>query len=154
MTVPKIDVPALPTDSITRYPEPFRQAVLGRSRKRLGDAVGLTQFGVNLSTLKPGAWSSQRHWHAAEDELVYVLEGELVLVEDDGETVLRPGDAAGWKANAATGHCLINRGTGDAVYLEIGSRVTDERVVYPDIDMTLERDASGARYLHKSGEPY
>jgi uncharacterized cupin superfamily protein len=154
VTVPRIDVAALPTDSITRYPEPFRQAVLGRSRKRLGDAVGLTQFGVNLSTLKPGAWSSQRHWHAAEDELVYVLEGDLVLVEDDGETVLKPGDVAGWKANAGNGHCLINRGTRDAVYLEIGSRVTDERVVYPDIDMTLERDASGARYLHKSGEPY
>jgi uncharacterized cupin superfamily protein len=152
--VPKIDIAGLPTDSVTRYPEPFRQAVLGRSRKRLGDAVGLTQFGVNLSTLKAGAWSSQRHWHAAEDELVYVLEGELVLVEDHGETVLKPGDAAGWKANAANGHCLINRGTRDAVYLEIGSRFTDERVVYPDIDMTLERDAAGARYLHKSGEPY
>ena len=152
--MPKIDVPGLPTDSITRYPEPFRQAVLGRARKRLGDAVGLTQFGVNLTTLEPGAWSSQRHWHAAEDELVYILEGELVLVEDGGETVLKPGDAAGWKANAANGHCLINRGTRDAVYLEIGSRVTDERVVYPDIDMKLERDASGARYLHKSGEMY
>jgi uncharacterized cupin superfamily protein len=152
--MPRIDVAGLPADSLTNYPEPFRQAVLGRSRKRLGNAAGLTQFGVNLTTLKPGAWSSQRHWHAAEDELVYVLEGELVLVEDAGETVLRPGDAAGWKADAGNGHCLINRGIGDAVYLEIGSRVTDERVVYSDIDMTLERDASGARYLHKSGEPY
>jgi uncharacterized cupin superfamily protein len=152
--MPKIDVADLPTDTINRYPEPFRQAVLGRFRKRLGDSVGLTQFGVNLTTLKPGAWSSQRHWHEAEDELVYVLEGELVLVEDAGETVLKPGDAAGWKANAGNGHCLINRGTRDAVYLEIGSRLTSERVVYSDIDMKLERDAAGARYLHKSGEPY
>jgi uncharacterized cupin superfamily protein len=152
--MPKIDVAALPTDNITNYPEPFRQAVLGRLRKRLGNAAGLTQFGVNLTTLKPGAWSSQRHWHEAEDELVYVLEGELVLVEDAGETVLKPGDAAGWKANTANGHCLINRGTRDAVYLEVGSRITEERAVYPDIDMKLERDASGVRYLHKSGEPY
>ena len=152
--MPKIDIAGLPTDSITNYPEPFRQAVLGRLRKRLGNAAGLTQFGVNLTTLKPGAWSSQRHWHEAEDELIYLIEGELVLVEDDGETLLQPGDAAGWKANAGNGHCLINRGTEDAVYLEIGSRFVDERVVYSDIDMKLERDASGARYLHKSGEPY
>ena len=90
--MPKIDISALPVDTRTGYPEPFRQAVIGRERKRLGNAVGLAQFGVNLSRLKPGAASSQRHWHAHEDELVYVLEGELVLVEDDGETVLRPGD--------------------------------------------------------------
>jgi uncharacterized cupin superfamily protein len=154
VNVPKIDIVNLPTDSVTNYPEPFRQAVLGRLRKRLGNAAGLTQFGVNLTTLKPGAWSSQRHWHAAEDELIYLIEGELVLIEDDGETLLQPGDAAGWKANAANGHCLINRGPNDAVYLEIGSRLVDERVVYSDIDMKLERDASGARYLHKSGEPY
>jgi uncharacterized cupin superfamily protein len=152
--MPKIDVAALPTESNTNYPEPFRQDVIGRSRKRLGNAAGLTQFGVNLTTLQPGAWSSQRHWHEAEDELVYVLEGELVLVEDGGETVLKPGDAAGWKANAANGHCLINRGTRDAVYVEIGTRMPAERVVYSDIDMRFERDASGARYLHKSGEPY
>ena len=152
--MPKIDRSKIPFANNPSYPKEFAGVIEGREKQKLGDAVGLTQFGVNLSTLKPGAWSSQRHWHAAEDELVYILEGELVLVEDGGETVLKPGDAAGWKANAANGHCLINRGTRDAVYLEIGSRVTDERVVYPDIDMTLERDASGARYLHKSGEPY
>jgi uncharacterized cupin superfamily protein len=152
--MPKIDIAGLKIDSSTNYPEPYRQAVIGRERKRLGNAVGLDQFGVNLTTLKPGAWSSQRHWHEAEDELVYMLEGEVVLCEDGGETVLRPGDAAGWKANAGNGHCLINRTQRDAVFLEIGTRSKRERVVYPDIDMRVERDASGPRYLHESGEPY
>jgi uncharacterized cupin superfamily protein len=152
--MPKIDIASLSIDASTNYPEPFRQAVVGRLRKRLGNAVGLDQFGVNLTTLKPGAWSSQRHWHEAEDEFVFVLEGELVLREDDGETVLKSGEAAGWKANSGNGHCLVNRTGRDAVFLEIGRRSTHERVVYPDIDMRLERDASGLRYLHKSGEPY
>jgi len=152
--MPKIDIAGLKIDTFTGYPEPYRQAVAGRLRKRLGNAVGLDQFGVNLTTLKPGAWSSQRHWHECEDELVYVLEGEVVLCEDEGETVLRPGDAAGWKANAPNGHCLINRTDRDAVYLEIGTRAPRERATYPDIDMLAERDDSGMRYLHKSGEPY
>ena len=152
--MPKIEIANLKLDSSTNYPEPYRQAVLWRQRKRLGNAVGLDQFGVNLTTLKPGAWSAQRHWHAKEDELVYVLEGELVLCENEGEIVLKPGDAAGWKANAGNGHCLINRSRRDAVYLEIGARSVREKVEYPDIDMRLERDENGARYLHKSGEPY
>jgi uncharacterized cupin superfamily protein len=152
--MPKIDIASLKIDSSSNYPQPYRQAVAGRQRLRLGNAAGLDQFGVNLTTLKPGAWSSQRHWHEAEDELIYVLEGELVLCEDAGEIVLRPGDAAGWKANSGNGHCLINRSGRDAVFLEIGTRSTHERVVYPDIDMRVERDASGSRYLHKSGEPY
>jgi uncharacterized cupin superfamily protein len=152
--MPKIDIAALAIDTATNYPEPYRQAVAGRRRKRLGNAVGLTQFGVNLTTLKPGAWSSQRHWHEAEDELIYMLEGEVLLCEDEGEIVLKPGDAAGWKANAANGHCLINRTDRDAVFLEIGSRSGTERAVYPDIDMRMERDPSGSRYLRKSGEPY
>jgi uncharacterized cupin superfamily protein len=152
--MPKIDIANVPVDTTRPYPEPFRQVLIGRERKRLGNAVGLTQFGVNLTTLEPGAWSSQRHWHETEDELIYMLEGEVVLCEDGGETVLRPGDAAGWKANAGNGHCLINRTDRDAVFLEIGTRSPSERVVYPDIDMRLERDASGSRYMHKSGEPY
>src|ERR1700688_2397992 len=98
--MPKIDIANLNADSVTGYPEPFRQAVLGRARKRLGNAAGLDQFGVNLTTLKPGAASAQRHWHENEDELVYILEGEVVLIENDGETVLKPGDAAGFKANS------------------------------------------------------
>jgi uncharacterized cupin superfamily protein len=152
--MPKIDIANLKIEATTGYPEPFRQAVAGRSRKRLGNAVGLDQFGVNLTTLKPGAWSSQRHWHMAEDELIYMLEGEVVLCEDSGETVLKPGDAAGWKANTPNGHCLINRGARDAVYLEIGTRAKRDRASYPDIDMVNEKDETGVRYLHKSGEPY
>ena len=152
--MPKIDIDKVKIDTYTGYPEPFRQAVAGRERKRLGNAVGLDQFGVNLSRLKPGAASSQRHWHQNEDELVYMLEGELVLVEDGGETVLRPGDAAGWKAGVANGHCLINRTQRDAVYLEIGSRAPREVATYPDIDMRAERDGKGMRYVHKDGVPY
>jgi uncharacterized cupin superfamily protein len=152
--MPKIDIASLPIDIGTNYPEPFHKAVIGRSRKRVGNAVGLSQFGVNLTTLKPGAWSAQRHWHANEDEFVYVLEGELVLCENQGETVLKPGDAAGWKANGGNGHCLINRTQRDAVYLEVGTRLVQETVVYSDIDMRLERDKRNARYLHKNGEPY
>jgi uncharacterized cupin superfamily protein len=152
--MPKIDIPTLAIDTATGYPEPYRQAVAGRLRKRLGNAVGLDQFGVNLTTLKPGAWSSQRHWHTSEDELVYVLEGELVLCEDGGETVLKPGDAAGWKANVPNGHCLINRTERNAVFLEIGTRSKSERASYSDIDMQAVRDDKGTRYLHKSGEPY
>src|ERR1019366_10466134 len=132
--MPKIDIDSLQTDSNTGYPEPFRQIVRGRVRKRLGNAVGLDQFGVNLTTLKPGAASSLRHWHEKEDELVYILEGEVVLIEDDGETVLKPGDAAGFKANVANGHQLFNKAGRDVVYLEIGTRSKHERADYPDLD--------------------
>jgi uncharacterized cupin superfamily protein len=152
--MPKIDIANLETDSKTGYPEPFRQIVLGRVRKRLGNAAGLTQFGVNLTTLKSGAASAQRHWHAAEDEFVYLLAGEVVLCEDGGEVVMGPGDAAGFKAGVANGHCLINRSENDAIYLEVGTRAARERAEYPDIDLRAERDESGMRYLHKSGEPY
>jgi uncharacterized cupin superfamily protein len=116
--------------------------------------VGLDQFGVNLVTLRAGAWSSQRHWHRNEDEFVYVLEGEITLVEDHGEIVLKPGDAAGWKADSRIGHCLINRTQKDAVYIEVGTRAPHETAVYPDIDMRVERDKTGPRYVKKTGEPY
>jgi uncharacterized cupin superfamily protein len=152
--MPKIDIDKLPAESVTNYPDPFWQPLEGRSRKRLGNAVGLSQFGVNLATLRPGAWSSQRHWHRNEDEFVYVLSGELVLCENHSETVLKAGDAAGWKADGKNGHCLINRTQRDAVYLEVGTRVVNDTVVYSDIDMRLERDKNGARYLHKDGAPY
>jgi uncharacterized cupin superfamily protein len=152
--MPKIDIEILKVESSTGYPEPFRQAVLGRSRKRLGNTVGLDQFGVNLTRLAPGAQSSQRHWHEAEDEFVYILEGEVVLCENEGETVLRPGDAAGWKAGVPNGHCLVNRSTRDVVFLEIGSRAKRERAEYPDIDLLYRRDDGGNHYTHKSGEPY
>ena len=152
--MPKIDIAGLAVDTRTNYPPPFDRAVLGRERKRLGNAVGLDQFGVNLTTLKPGAASALRHWHEQEDELVFVLEGELVLIEDAGETVLKPGDAAGFKANSRNGHHLVNRTNRDAVYLEIGARSKHERVDYPDVDLVAVRDDNGARYAHKNGDPY
>ncbi len=152
--MPKIDIPNLKIEISTGYPAPFRDAVAGRERKRLGNVVGLDQFGVNLTRLKPGAASSQRHWHEMEDEFVYIVEGEVVLCENDSETVLRPGDAAGWKAGVANGHCLINRSARDAVYLEIGARAKHDRVDYHGVDMRVVKDDSGMHYLHKSGEPY
>jgi len=152
--MPKIDIASLPVDSRTNYPPPFDRVVAGRERKRLGNAAGLDQFGVNLTTLKPGAASALRHWHQKEDELVYVLEGEVVLIEDEGETVLKPGDAAGFKANVKNGHHLVNRSSRNALYLEIGTRSKYERAEYPDVDMLVVRDENGGRYTHKDGKPY
>ncbi|HMF21708.1 MAG TPA: cupin domain-containing protein [Pseudolabrys sp.] len=152
--MPKIDIDKIPIDTSTGYPAPFNKAVEGRSRKRLARAAGLTHFGVNICTLKPGAASSQRHWHEKEDELVYVLSGEVVLREDSGEIVLKPGDVAAWKAGVANGHCLINRSDRDAVFIEVGTRAPAERAHYSEIDMMVVRDDKGARYTKKSGEPY
>src|SRR5215813_6252433 len=117
----RIDIVALIPVVGTTYPPPFDRPCRARERTKLGDAAGLTQFGVNLLRLPPGAWSSQRHWHTGEDEFVYVLSGEVVLVTDSGEEVLRSGDAAGFPAGDANGHCLQNRSSGDADVLEIGT---------------------------------
>jgi len=152
--MPKIDTDKIELDTSTNYPAPFNKAVEGRARKRLGRAAGLTQFGVNICTLKPGSASSQRHWHENEDEFVYVLEGEVVLCEDGGETVLKSGDAAGWKAGVPDGHCLINRSHRDAVFIEVGTRAATERATYSDIDMMVVRDEGGFRYTRKNGAPY
>src|ERR1700731_3814586 len=152
--MPKIDIANLPVDSRSNYPEPLNKVVVGRSRKRLGVAAGLDQFGVNLTTLKSGAASALRHWHEKEDELVYILEGEVVLIEDEGETVLKPGDAAGFKANTPNGHHLVNRTQRDVVYLEIGTRSKHETATYPDVDLVATRGEAGMRYTRKNGEPY
>jgi uncharacterized cupin superfamily protein len=152
--MPKIEIASVQVEVSTGYPEPYRSVVAGRLRQRLGNVVGLDQFGVNLSRLKPGAQSAQRHWHTAEDEFVFIVEGTLVLCEDDGETVLKAGDAAGFKAGVANGHCLINRSGADAVYLEIGTRARRDEVDYPDIDLRARKDENGLRFTHKSGEPY
>jgi len=152
--MPKIDIASVPIDARTNYPPPHDGVGAGRSRKRLGKAAGLDQFGVNLTTLKPGAASALRHWHEKEDELVYILAGEVVLIENDGETVLRAGDAAGFKANIANGHHLVNKSIGDAVYLEIGTRAKHERAHYSNIDMMMVRDDQGTRFTRKDGTPY
>jgi uncharacterized cupin superfamily protein len=152
--MPKIDIANVPVDARSTYPAPFAKVVAGRERKRLGNAAGLDQFGVNLTTLKPGAASSLRHWHENEDEFVYVLEGEVVLIEDGGETVLGPGDAAGFKANHPNGHHLVNKSARDAVLLEIGTRAKRERAEYSDVDLQAIRDGADVRYTRKNGEPY
>ena len=138
----------------TLYPSPFDEQCRARERKRLGDVAGLKQFGVNLLRLPPGTWSSQRHWHTGEDEFVYVLSGEVVLVNDDGEEVLRAGDAAGFPANDLNGHCLQNRSDRDAQVLEIGTRMTGSVAYYSDIDMAAPAGGKPAAYTHRDGTPY
>ena len=150
--MPKIDVAAVPKRLGVGYPAPFAAMSAGRVRQRLGDAGGLTDFGVNLMRLPPGEWSSQRHWHSHEDEFVYVLEGELVLVEDAGETLLRDGDCAAFPKGSGNGHHLINRSPAVAVYLEAGSRHRDDLTTCSDIDM-MSANADG-RFTHKDGTPY
>ena len=136
------------------YPEPFRSRVLPRARRALGDAAGLTKFGVNYTTLGPGAASSMRHWHTHEDELVFVLAGELVLVTDAGERPIHAGECAGFPAGHADGHQLVNRGTTPAIYLEIGNRDAEDVAHYPDVDLEWNAPGSPDRYSHKDGRPY
>ncbi len=151
--MPKIDLSAVADSSGCSYPPPFKDICLGAVWKKLGDAAGLSDFGVNLVRLPPGKWSSQRHWHTHEDEFVWVLEGEVVCVEDDGDHVLGPGDCVGWKAGATNGHCLQNRSGTVAVYLEVGSRrPAVDGCDYPDIDMVAR--PGEAFYRHRDGVPY
>jgi uncharacterized cupin superfamily protein len=149
----KIQIDQAPIVRGSRYPTPYDAPCHQRVRQRLGDAAGLSQFGVNLTRLPPGTWSSQRHWHGLEDEFIYVLEGELLLVTDQGEELLRAGDCAGFKAGVGDGHHLRNQGTRDAVFLEIGTRsprADAETVDYPDIDLKLR----AGRFVHRDGVPY
>jgi uncharacterized cupin superfamily protein len=151
---PALDPASVTEKGGTGYPEPYRALVAGRFRRRLGDALGLRNFGVNLTRLEPGAASAQRHWHDRQDEFVWVLEGELVLVTDAGEQVLKPGMAAGFPAGVADGHHLINRGTTDAIYLEIGDRSPGDAFYYPDIDMKGHDGGPNAVFLHRDGSPW
>jgi uncharacterized cupin superfamily protein len=151
----RIDIFAVPAVIGTLYPPPFDEPCRSRERRRLGDAAGLTQFGVNLLRLPPGAWSSQRHWHTHEDEFVYVLQGEVMLVTDDGEELLRAGEAAGFKAGVANGHTLQNRSGADAVVLEIGTRApATDATTYPGIDLVAPAGGKPARFTHRDGTPY
>ena len=148
----KIEVEKVPAQRDTGYPAPFAEASAGRLRQRLGNAAGLKDFGVNLTRLPAGEWSAQRHWHSHEDEFVFVLEGEVVLIEDSGETVLRAGDCAGFPKNTGNGHHMINRSGSTAVYLEIGARDIDDVTTCSDVDM-MSTNKDG-RFLHKDGRPY
>jgi uncharacterized cupin superfamily protein len=149
----RIDVNAVPVVTGSSYPPPFGAACAARMRQRLGDAAGLGDFGVNLLRLPPGVWSSQRHWHTAEDEFVFVLEGEVALVTDAGEEILRAGDCAGFPAGIRDGHHLQNRSKHEAVVLEIGSRKpAEDEGEYSDIDMRFLKGRGG--YARKDGTRY
>jgi len=149
--MPKLDLDAIPQVNTTGYPAPFDKDVAGRWVRRLRPAAGLDKLGAAHFVLKPGAWSSQRHWHAVEDELVVILSGECVLVEDGGETVLRAGDVAAWPAGVRNGHCLQNRSDADCVMIAVSAGDTSKDWgEYPDIDLVFrDRD-----YFHKDGTPY
>lgn len=147
----KIDIASAPQRIGSAYPKPYDAPCASRIRTQLGDAAGLSDFGVNLLRLQPGVWSSQRHWHDREDEFIYVVSGEVTLVTDDGETPLKAGDCAGFPKNAPSGHHLINKSTSDAVVLEVGTRTDDDVTIYSDIDMKYDPEAGG--YVRKNGEP-
>jgi uncharacterized cupin superfamily protein len=138
----------------SKYPLPFQSAVAGRVKKRLGDAAGLNNFGVNLVRLAPGSSSALRHWHTRQDELIYVLEGAVSLVTNGGEQVLKPGMAAGFPAGDADGHHLVNRSNSDVVYLEIGDRTSGDSAHYPDDDLIAESSGNGWIFTRKNGEVY
>jgi uncharacterized cupin superfamily protein len=150
--MPKIDIAKAAERKGSGYPAPFHRPCADRVRKRLGDAGGLSDLGVNLLTLPPGVWSSQRHWHSGEDEFVYVLSGEVVLVDDAGEHLLRAGDCAAFPKGEKNGHHLINRSKADAVCLEVGTRSADDFCGYPDIDLQI--DSRTDKFTHRDGTPY
>lgn len=152
--LPALDPATVPERTGSNYPPALRGPEENRIKQALGDALGLTGFGVNLVRLPPDSWSSIRHWHAREDEFVYVLEGEIILVTEEGEQVLGPGAAAGFPAGKADGHHLINRGSATATYIEVGNRSPEEAVTYPDVDLRLQRSPGNRVYTNRKGEPY
>jgi uncharacterized cupin superfamily protein len=146
----KIDLSAVPVQTGSSYPRPFDAPCRGQSFQRMARYAGLTQFGVNLTVIEQGAWSSQRHWHSHEDEFIWVLEGELTLITDAGEEILRAGDCAAFRRGDPDGHHLVNKSSRPAKVLEIGNSNPQDRCTYPDIDMV----ADGAGYTHRDGKPY
>jgi uncharacterized cupin superfamily protein len=152
--MPKIDLAKVPVKTGSIYPEPYAAQMQGRSSLRLGQAGGLTQFGVNLVILAPGARSSLRHWHRNEDEFVMVTEGECVLVQDAGETLMLPGDCAAFPAGDPDGHCFINRSTTEARFLVVGTKAPSEVATYSDVDMVVVMEGGSARFTYKDGTPW
>ncbi len=139
----------------TGYPDPFRENVVSRAKRALGDAFGLSRYGVNLVDLSPGTWSSQRHWHTHEDEFIYVISGQLTLITDAGEQILTPGMVAGFPAGDSDGHHLINKSDEAAAYLEVGDRKSQDEVFYPDIDLLYKVNAEGEHeFTNRDGVPY
>lgn len=144
----------IPDKTSSNYPEQFKSLVAGRSKKRLGDAAGLQNFGVNLVKLAPGSCSALRHWHTKQDEFIYVLEGEITLITDSGEQTLTPGMAAGFCSGVADGHHLINRSNSIVTYLEIGDRTSGDQVNYPDVDLVANDNPNGWVFTRKDGSLY
>jgi uncharacterized cupin superfamily protein len=159
VTTPPLKLPAIDPATVeskpgSNYPAQFKPRVAGRSKRRLGDALGLNNFGVNLTTIKPGSASALRHWHAKQDEFVYIVSGELVLVSDTGEQLLTAGMCAGFPAGKADGHHLVNRSTRDAVYLEVGDRTPGDAAAYSDDDLVARAVDGGWQFTRKDGTPY
>jgi uncharacterized cupin superfamily protein len=154
LRLPALEPASVPERRGSGYPEPFRSRMGDRVKRRLGDACGLTRFGVNLVTLPPGGQSALRHWHTAEDEFVYVLEGEVTLVTDGGEQLLRAGDCAGYPAGKPDAHHFVNRSDVPARYLEIGNRDPEDLAHYPDDDLAMAGERQDIRYVHKDGSAY
>lgn len=150
----RIDVANVPKIVGTLYPSPYDKPVRARVKQALGDAAGLTQFGVNLLRLEPGAWSAQRHWHTREDEFIYVLEGEVTLITDAGEETLHPGDAAGFKADDKDGHHLVNKSDTPVLVLEVGTRSNDDICHYPEADLVAISKGESFSYTRKDGTEY
>jgi uncharacterized cupin superfamily protein len=149
-----IDIGKVPVKTGSIYPEPYASEMAGRSSLRLGDAGGLKQFGANLVILAPGAKSSLRHWHLNEDEFVMMTQGECVLVQDEGETLMRPGDCAAFPAGEPNGHHFINKSGTEARFLVVGTKAPRELATYSDVDMQVELAGGKARFTHKDGSPW
>ena len=152
--MPKLDLSKAPVRTGSIYPAPYAAMMAGRSSLRLGDLGGLTQFGVNLVTLAPGARSSLRHWHTHEDEFVMVTEGRLLLIDDEGEHAMTAGDCAAFPAGQANGHCFENRTETEARFLVIGTRAPREVATYSDVDLRVTIEPGGAVFTRKDGRPY
>ena len=152
--MPKLDIAAAPVKTGSVYPAPYAEQMAGRSSQRLGELAGLTQFGVNIVTLLPGAVASLRHWHLKEDEFAIVLEGELVLVEDAGETPMRPGDCAAWKAGVANAHRFVNRSGDPARFLVVGTKAPDDVATYGDVDMMIPFTGDVPRFTYHDGSEW
>ncbi|MBC2834836.1 cupin domain-containing protein [Paragemmobacter straminiformis] len=152
--MPKLDLTRVPVKTGSIYPAPYAAMMAGRSSLRLGEAGGLTQFGVNLVTLEPGAMSSLRHWHRAEDEFVMVTEGTCIMVTDAGEEEMQAGDCAAFPAGLADGHHFLNRTDRVARFLVIGSKAKHEVATYSDVDLVVEIKDGTAAFRHKDGRDY
>lgn len=149
-----IDPSQVPSRTSSNYPDHFKPVVAGREKKRLGDAAGLKNFGVNLTTLQPKSRSSLRHWHTKQDEFIYVLSGELTLITNEGESILKANQAVGFPAGVANGHCLYNHSDEVATYLEIGDRTPNDSGSYPDDDLVAIATEQGWQFTHKDGTLY